>query len=71
MSNKKLSDQLRAAVDNSGLSRYRICRDIEVPQSSMSRFMAGKSGLSLEVLDRLGELLGLTITMRTKRKATK
>ena len=38
--------QIRAAVDGSGLSRYRICREIGVAQATMSRFMNGKGGLS-------------------------
>jgi transcriptional regulator with XRE-family HTH domain len=56
-----VSDQIRRAVDASGLSRYRIAKEIDVSQATMSRFMSGKSGLSMEVLDRLGELLGLKL----------
>lgn len=57
----KLSDQIRQAIDASGMSRYRICKMTAIPQSTMSRFMAGKLGLSMSLLDRLGEALDLRI----------
>lgn len=56
-----MSDQIREAVDASGMSRYAICKAIGFNQGAMSRFMNGQGGLSMEVLDRLGELLGLEI----------
>jgi transcriptional regulator with XRE-family HTH domain len=61
---RRFSDQIRAAVDSSGLSRYRICHEIGLNQGAMSRFMAGKGGLSMDTLDRLAELLGLEIVAR-------
>ena len=61
------SDQIRAAVVASGLSRYRISKEIGVSQSTMSRFMSGKGGLSMASLDRLADLLGLSVTTRPKR----
>jgi transcriptional regulator with XRE-family HTH domain len=60
----KLSDQVRRAVDASGLSRYRIAKEIHVAESTMSRFMSGRTGLSMEYLDRLADLLGLDISVR-------
>ena len=57
----KLSDQVRQAIEASGLSRYRICKSIGLDQSTMSRFMAGTGGLSLETLDALSELLRLRV----------
>ena len=57
----KLSDQVRRAVDASGLSRYRIAKEIGMAESTMSRFMSGQGGLSMEYLDRLAELLDLRI----------
>ncbi|HEY1378992.1 MAG TPA: helix-turn-helix transcriptional regulator [Gemmataceae bacterium] len=67
----KLSDQVRRAVDASGLSRYRISKEIGVAESTMSRFMAGRTGLSMEYLDRLADLLGLNITATKTTTAKK
>ena len=56
-----LSDQIRKAIDQADMTRYRICKLADIDQPSMSRFMAGKAGLSMERLDRLGQVLGLRI----------
>jgi len=57
----KLSDQLREAIDASGMSRYAVCKALGVDQGLMSRFMAGKGGLSMETIDMLADLLGLKL----------
>ena len=69
----KLSDQVRWAVDESGLSRYSICKAIGMDQSIMSRFMNGKGGLQQDSLDALADVLGLELkpTGRTGRKCKK
>jgi transcriptional regulator with XRE-family HTH domain len=65
---RKLSDQVRDAVDASGMSRYALCKAIGLNQGTMSRFMKG-GGLSLDTLDRLAEVLGLEATVkRSKQK---
>jgi ribosome-binding protein aMBF1 (putative translation factor) len=58
---EKLSDQLRQAIDASEMSRYAIAKAIGLDQSVLSRFMAGKSGLAFETIDKLGELLELRL----------
>ena len=63
-----LSDQVRRAVDESGLSRYRICQELDLAEATMSRFMSGKGGLSMNTLDALAELLDLNITTGKPRK---
>lgn len=68
---KPISDQLRAAIDASGLSRYRICKELGIDQATMSRFMSGERGLTLKVIDRLGEFLGLTLTQWRQVKRRK
>ncbi|MFI5461225.1 MAG: helix-turn-helix domain-containing protein [Isosphaerales bacterium] len=65
---KRLSDQIRDAVDASGMSRYAICKAIGLSQGTMSRFMSGRSGISSETMDRIGELLDLEIRPRRKTK---
>lgn len=62
----KLSDQLRQAIDGSGLSRYAISQQTGIDQASLSRFMQGQVGLSLDAIDRLSEFLQLTITTGRK-----
>ena len=67
----RLSDQIRAAIDASGSSRQAICRAIGLDPAVMSRFMADRSGLSFETLDKLGEHLGLEIRAQKARRRTK
>ena len=62
----KLSDQIRLAVDASGMSRYRIAKDLGIAESTMSRFMASKGGLSMDNLDALADLLDLDIKARKR-----
>jgi transcriptional regulator with XRE-family HTH domain len=64
----KLSDQIRRAIDDSGMTRHRICKEIGMADSTMSRFMSGHCGLSLATLDELADLLGLEITARGRRE---
>ena len=63
-----LSNQVRAAVDASPFSRYQICKETDIAQSAMSRFMSGQGGLSMAAFDRLGEVLGLKIIAGHRRR---
>jgi transcriptional regulator with XRE-family HTH domain len=67
----RFSDQIRRAVDSSGLSRYRICKDGGIDQATMSRFMSGKIGLSMPTLDALADVLGLDVVAHRKTNAAK
>lgn len=67
----RLTDQLRQAIDTADISRYRIALEAEIDHATLSRFMNGKGGLSMDGLDRLAEVLGLELVARqrpTKRK---
>jgi transcriptional regulator with XRE-family HTH domain len=65
----RFSDELRRAVDASGLSRYRIAKLLGVSESLLSRFMSGK-WLGQETLDALAALLDLHVAAgkRPKKK---
>jgi len=60
-SRKPLSDELREAIERSGQSRYSIWQQTGIDQGSLSKFMDGERGLSIESIDKLADLLGLHI----------
>lgn len=64
----KFSDQIRQAVDASELSRYRICKELGIPESMMSRFMNRGMWLGVENMDALAELLDLHVTTGQHRR---
>jgi transcriptional regulator with XRE-family HTH domain len=57
----KLSEQVKQAVEESGITRYAICKAIGMHESVMSRFMNGKGGLQQDSLDALADVLRLDI----------
>jgi transcriptional regulator with XRE-family HTH domain len=61
-----LTDQLRQAIDDSGLTRYEIAKAIRIDESALAKFYNGHRGLSMEALNALGEFLQLTITLGRK-----
>jgi transcriptional regulator with XRE-family HTH domain len=64
----RFSDEIRAAVERSGMSRYAICKALGIPQSSISRFMSGENWLGQESLDALAELLDIHVAASKRRK---
>jgi DNA transposition AAA+ family ATPase len=63
---KSLTDQLRQAIDESGLTRYQIAKETGIDESALGKFYNGHRGLSMEALNALGECLELEIIMRRK-----
>jgi hypothetical protein len=63
---KLLSDQLRHAIDASGLTRYRISKETGISETTLALFYNGHRGLSMRAMDTLGEFLELEIIMRRK-----
>lgn len=64
----KFSDEIRRAVDACGMSRYAICKELGIPESQMSRFMAGTRWLGRENLDALARLLDLHVVAGKPRR---
>ena len=68
---KLLTDQLRQAIDDSGMSRYAIAKETGINEAALSKFYLGQRGLSTKALNALGECLQLTIIMGRKPDSRK
>jgi transcriptional regulator with XRE-family HTH domain len=66
-----IAEQLRAAIDADGRTRYRIALDAQIAHETLSRFYNGERGLSWDALERLAETLGLTLTKAKQPKRSK
>lgn len=68
-----LTDQLRQAIDDSGLTRYRIAKETGISESALAQFYNGHRGLSMKSLNALGEFLELKIVLgrRPEKKGKK
>ena len=69
MAKKPMSERIKAAVEASGKSRYRIAKETGIAESALSRFMSGERGLSMQALDTLLEYLGLEVVPREERRS--
>lgn len=61
-----MTDVLKTAIEESGLTRYRIATDTGIGETSLMRFLRGETSLRLDKADLLAEYLGLELV---KRKA--
>lgn len=64
----KLSDQVRQAMDESGLSRYAIAKALNINESALGKFYHGERGIAVDTLDRLAELLELRLVGPKRRR---
>lgn len=65
---RTLTYVLRKAVDDSGLSLYRIAKDTGVTAESLLRFQRGDQSIRLDKADALAEYLGLHLVPDPKAK---
>jgi len=57
-----ITDQLKRAIEASGLTTYMLAKRSGVPQPVLHRFMAGEQGLKLSTADKLAAYLKLRLT---------
>ena len=57
-----ITDVLRKAIEDSGLSFYRIAQDTGVTSQSLLRFQRGETSLRLDKADAVAEYLGFRLT---------
>jgi len=63
---RRLAEQIRAAINASGLSRYEIAKRSGVDEASLSRFVNDKGSLSFASVEKVAMVLGLEIVARKK-----
>jgi len=63
-----MTEVLKAAIQDSGVTRYRIAKDTGITEPSLCRFMQGAASLRLDRADVLAEYLGLELVRRRKAK---
>ena len=56
-----MSETLRQAVLDSGLSLYRVAKDSGVPYAVLHRFTSGKRAMGMDNLDKLCRYLQLEL----------
>jgi transcriptional regulator with XRE-family HTH domain len=61
---KYVSEIIREAIEKTGTSRYRIAAETGITQAALSRFMAGKRGLSMTAIDALAAYFDLELVPR-------
>ena len=54
-----MTEALKAAIEKSGVSRYRIAKDTGLTEPSLSQFMQGAASVRLDKGDRIAAYLGL------------
>ena len=66
-----LAETLKQAIEDSGLSLYRISQDSGLDYAALHRFANGERDLRLETADILVEYFGLELKPKAKPKARK
>lgn len=65
---RKFSDDIRAAVVNSGRTGRSIAKEAGIDPAALCRFVHGQMGLQLENIDKLAECIGLRAVVEPKRR---
>lgn len=64
---ESFSDQLRNAVRECGTTRYALAKQLAISESTLSRFLSGERGLTLDLVDKLADVLGLQVIVTVQR----
>ena len=60
---QSFSEQVRSAIENSGLTRYQIAKMSGVSQSALSRFVVDGREMNTATIDLLAETLGWSLNV--------
>jgi hypothetical protein len=68
MARNSINEQLRNAVLECGKSRYRISLESGVSQAVLSRFVAGKTELTISNAEKLCTAIGTELVLKRKKR---
>lgn len=63
-----LSDEIRQAISDSGMTQTELAKAADVAGSVLSRFTRGQQGITLETADRIVRALGLRVAFSKRRR---
>jgi len=63
---QQFADQLRRAIERGPATRYALSRHTGIPESVLSRFVNGKSGISLSSINLICDALDLELVSRDR-----
>jgi plasmid maintenance system antidote protein VapI len=66
-----VTQSLRQALEGCGESRYAVSKATGIPESTLSRFVAGGKPLRGENIDKLSNYLGLVLVPKRPGKTRK
>ncbi|MDP3097128.1 MAG: helix-turn-helix transcriptional regulator, partial [Syntrophales bacterium] len=65
-----MGNRLKDILTREGVSAYRVCKDLGLDKGQLSRFLNGKSNLTLAKIERIADYLGYDLQM-VKRKSSR
>jgi transcriptional regulator with XRE-family HTH domain len=65
-----MGNRLKDILTREGVSAYRVCKDLGLDKGQLSRFLNGKSNLTLIKIERIADYLGYDLLM-VKRKSSR
>ncbi len=62
------TDQIRKCIDGCGMTRYAIGVSTGIDHATISRFMNGKGGLSMEGMDSIAQCIGMRAMLKEQSR---
>lgn len=66
-----MGNRLKDILNREKVTPYRICKDLKIDQSQMSRFLHGQGSISLKKLQQVMDYLGYDIEYVKRRPSQK
>ena len=64
-----MSDQVRQAIRNCGMTQYAIAKATGITKGALSRFMAGERDMNLRTLQRIAPAIGVSLTVKKPNRS--